>query len=195
MISMRTWRMWIDIIHRRDAKSAEKKIKLCERCVSAVKPKIFLSLQHSACHGIVRQSEAGSLLFLTPDTRHLFVCTAVLVKIVSGFLNRIEGDPIPPQGGFTLPAGKLYRRVSMVFIAIVIIRVKNMFGHVFLLFFIFESNISMMVCQIRTNCWKKYKFFCERLTACLKTGLTVNVEPVEPVSPLSGKNKSKHFPL
>ena len=80
------------------------------------------------------------------------MCAAVVVEIVAGFLNRIEGDPIPRQGDFTLPSGKLDRRVSMVFIAIMIIRVENMLGHVFPPFLIFESNISMMVCQIRTNC-------------------------------------------
>jgi len=94
----------------------------------------------------------------------------VLVEVVGSFLDRIEGDPIPPYGNFALSAGKLDRRVSMVFVTIMIIRVKNMLCHVFdplfsftcfLLMkkikniFIFESNINMAVCQIRTNCCKK----------------------------------------
>ena len=30
------------------------------------------------------------------------MCAAVLVEIVGGFLNRIEGDPVPPEGCLTL---------------------------------------------------------------------------------------------
>jgi hypothetical protein len=59
----------------------------------------------------------------------------VLIEIVGGFLDRIEGDPIPPQGNFALSAGKLDCRVSMVFVTIMIIRVEYMFGHVFPPFF------------------------------------------------------------
>jgi len=90
----------------------------------------------------------------------------MLIEVVSGFFDRIEGDPIPPNGNFALSAGKFDRRVSMVFVTIMIIWVKNIFCHVFTPFFrlsvflmkkiknifIFESNISMVVCQIRTNC-------------------------------------------
>jgi hypothetical protein len=67
----------------------------------------------------------------------------VLIEIVGGFLDRIEGDPIPPQGNFTLSAGKLDRRVSMVFVTIMIIWVKNMFCHVFSLIFSYTCFLLM----------------------------------------------------
>jgi hypothetical protein len=55
----------------------------------------------------------------------------MLIEVVGSFLDRIEGDPIPPYGNFALSAGKLDRRVAMVFVTIMIIRVENMFCHVF----------------------------------------------------------------
>jgi hypothetical protein len=55
----------------------------------------------------------------------------VLVEILGGFLDRIEGDPIPPQGDFALSPGKFDGGVTMVFVTIMIIRVKNVFCHVF----------------------------------------------------------------
>lgn len=54
-----------------------------------------------------------------------------LIEVVGSFFDRIEGDPISPYGNFALSAGKLDRRVSMVFVTIMIIRIKNMFCHVF----------------------------------------------------------------
>ena len=61
------------------------------------------------------------------------------------------------------------------------------------------SNLSIVVCQIRTNCLGKYKLSRERLTVCLKSGLTVNGLPVESVEsvgpPETDKNKIRHFSI
>jgi len=59
----------------------------------------------------------------------------VLVEVDSRFFDRIESNPIPPHNYFALSASKLYGRVSMVFVTIMVIRAKNMSGHfLFLLF-------------------------------------------------------------
>jgi hypothetical protein len=59
----------------------------------------------------------------------------MFIEIDAGFFNRIEGNPIPPDGEFALFAGKLYGCVPMVFVALFIIRIVKMFCHVFSPFF------------------------------------------------------------
>jgi hypothetical protein len=61
----------------------------------------------------------------------LFAGTAMFIEIDGGFFNRIEGNPIPPDGEFALFAGKLYGCVPMVFVTLFIIRIVKMFCHVF----------------------------------------------------------------
>ena len=93
----------------------------------------------------------------------------MLIKVDGGFFDRIEGNPIPPDGNFALFTGKLYGCVPMVLVTLIIIRVINMLGHFFSPPFfgylfrvettskqdwnraIFEFNITTAVCQIRTN--------------------------------------------
>ena len=55
----------------------------------------------------------------------------MFIEIDGGFFNRIEGNPIPPDGEFALFTGKLYGCVPMVFVTLFIIRIINLFCHVF----------------------------------------------------------------
>jgi hypothetical protein len=65
---------------------------------------------------------------------------AVFIKIGAGFFDRIESDPIPPYGHFAMLAGKLDGRVSVVFVAIIIIRIQNVCGHFFPLFAVNDAG-------------------------------------------------------
>ena len=55
----------------------------------------------------------------------------MFIEIDAGFFDRIESNPIPPDGDFALFTGKLYGCVPVVFVTLVIIRIINMFCHVF----------------------------------------------------------------
>jgi hypothetical protein len=80
----------------------------------------------------------------------------VLIEVKGGFFDRVECNPIPPYGYFTLFAGKLDGRISMVFVTIIVIRTKNVFGHfLFPLFAVtgFET----------TSGWKRLKIFLFRV--------------------------------
>jgi hypothetical protein len=72
---------------------------------------------------------AGCSLYI-PDTC-LLICAAMFVEIDGGFFDCIEGNPIPPDGNFALFTGKLYGCVPMVFVTLIIIRIIDMFCHVF----------------------------------------------------------------
>jgi hypothetical protein len=63
----------------------------------------------------------------------------VLIEVDVGFFDRIECNPIPPYGYFTLFAGKLDGRASMVFVTIMVIRTKNVFGHFFIPLFLVKK--------------------------------------------------------
>jgi hypothetical protein len=58
---------------------------------------------------------------------------AVLIKVFSRFLDRIEGYPITPYGHFSLPARQFDRCVAMVFVTFIILRTKIVFGHFLIL--------------------------------------------------------------
>jgi hypothetical protein len=75
----------------------------------------------------------------------LFTGATALIEIVGGFLNRIEGDPVPPEGYLTLFAGELDRCISMVFITILVFRVKGMFRHDFYSPFSFGASFGWLI--------------------------------------------------
>ena len=54
---------------------------------------------------------------------------AVLVKVFSRFLDRIEVDPIAPYGNFALSARQLNRRIAMVLVKLLILLTKIVLRH------------------------------------------------------------------
>ena len=135
----------------------------------------------------------------------------MFIEIDGGFFNRIEGNPIPPDGEFALFTGKLYGCVPMVFVTLFIIRIINMFCHVFCPPFFgyrfrFEatSKQGLKFSHFRIQPYhgrlsdpdklsgKNKIFFSKRLTTCLKADLSVTIYRLSPLARLPvGRQKTK----
>jgi hypothetical protein len=57
------------------------------------------------------------------------LCNTGIVEIFSGLFNRIEQDPIAPNGRPILFAGQFNGGAAVVFITIVIVRIRNAIRH------------------------------------------------------------------